>query len=109
MDWYRWTTLYSMARKHQGYRSDPGSFLTMNRRLHPDAQYVNRLVAEKQWEQQRRPYYRLYPGVIDAFLHTRLDLPRRLLVPPRDGLKPLPTMAVCLPKGNGFLKPQGNA
>ena len=48
--------------------------------------------AEHNWMLDSRPYYHLYPGIIDPLLNLALDLDTGAIHPPRRAL------AICLPK-----------
>lgn len=36
---------------------------------------LNRMAAERQWIANQRPFYRVWPSVLDSFKRTRLDIP----------------------------------
>lgn len=48
--------------------------------------------AEHKWLKDARPYYHVYPGILDPLLNLALDLDTGAIRPPRRAL------AICLPK-----------
>ncbi len=60
-----------------------------------DNQVLLRAMYEEMlWKLNRRPYYDLYPSVVDAFAHTKFDVPRHQI------RCPLPAVLIRFPRGN---------
>ena len=50
------------------------------------------LALEWAWTKAGKPYYQVWPGVIDEFIRTRIDIDAELLKPPHD------VFAIKIPK-----------
>ena len=58
---------------------------------------INKIIwSEALWKLDRRPYYDLYPSVIEAFARTKFDIPISSIK------SPMPAVLIRLPYGNGL-------
>jgi hypothetical protein len=91
MQFYEISTVYNLFRKEYGYK-DPMTFYNDVIRDYRDVQRGSSpkfgfqshiqlifIVMEKCWYNLRMPYYKIWPGVFDSFIKTRLDIKANLL------------------------------
>jgi hypothetical protein len=104
MQFYEVETLYRTHRKDLGYK-DSHRFYThiithfeawQRQELPPMDWYqncsLNQLLVEALWHMERMPYYKIWAGVFDAFIKTRLDIDSSLVKLPHE------CFAIRLPK-----------
>lgn len=51
----------------------------------------NHMIAEEEWYEHGKPYYKVWPAMVDGFIGTRLDISADLLRAPH------PAFVICLP------------
>jgi hypothetical protein len=105
MQFYDVETAYKLFRKEYGYK-DPAIFYKdvyqdylsfMKGNKNPRFYFVPyisfpAIISEQCWYQERMPYYKIWAGVFDTFIKTRIDIKARLLKFPHQ------TFSILLPK-----------
>jgi len=84
---------YVARRRHDVKKAGPVAFYQYMRSQLPDETAKNHTAAEQNWYADKRPYYNVYPRVIEAFL--RLDLTK---VPVTSVSFPMDALALRLPE-----------
>jgi hypothetical protein len=94
MDFWKYTTIRE-ANHHQGVFRDADIFydtaLTIASQGDPVQSYIQ-LCDERIWEQQRKPYYRVWPGIVPMLTRLNLAFNSSLI------RLPLPALCVRFPK-----------
>jgi hypothetical protein len=98
MDFHTYTTMRDWARRampEDRFADDPDHFYKTAMadavRMH-SAQFLAQIINERDWEQQRRPYYNLWPSITPMLTRLDLDLDSALI------RLPLPALCVRFPK-----------
>ncbi len=73
---------YPTLAKQSGYSSENDLVNSLRRMGSTDEQANFRAAAEFKWVYNKRPYYSVYPGIVDSLLKVKLDIPLDSLVWP---------------------------
>lgn len=66
---------YPTLAKQSGYASEADLANALDRTKSTDEAANLRAAAEFRWVSNRRPYYSVYPGIVDSLLKVKLDIP----------------------------------
>ena len=80
MQFWERETIYGFVKQHGLHaRMSLRDWTDASIAIAPDKQCVAQLVAEQSWQEAKRPYYSVYPVVVDALQRVKLDVDAALI------------------------------
>ena len=97
MDFWNYTTFRDTAAKWKHATlpfDDREAFyeIVLQEAAGRSGQFYQQMLSDRNWERERRPYYRLWPGIVPLLTRLNLNFDSGLIQPP------LPALCIRLPK-----------
>lgn len=94
MKFFDYTTIYEVVKKQHPHIVDRERWLEANTVPLQKKGFLTQAMAENAWVRCRRPYFNVWPGITEALMRVKLDLPTESLD------FPLPQLLLRFPEGD---------